>query len=150
MEELFLHFRAAGRPRLPRIVAAIAALPDAPRASRETVRRLLKGETISQWQTVDALLQALSAMANQDPDRQRTDDYDDETTYRSYLRQLWNNDIDGVEEETAALEMDDPWATSQVTPPRRPGGYAPPSDPWATSQSKPTAPTQTYSDEPPF
>jgi hypothetical protein len=98
--ELFWHYRKAGRPELPRVVNALAALPEAPSVSRETVRRLLKGEAISRWDKVDALLRAMCSMGDREPDDQRwPDDYDDDSTYRDRLRQLWDNDIDGVQPE---------------------------------------------------
>lgn len=160
--ELFWHYRKAGRPELPRVVNAITALPETPSVSRETVRRLLKGETISRWDKVDALLRVLCSMADRDPDDQRwPDDYDDDITYRDRLRQLWDNDIDGVEpepESPPAQTSAGGWGAPQSAQPR-PGSWpvsqqkAPTDDPWATSapiRSPAGSSNGKYSDEPPF
>lgn len=103
--ELMVHFREAGRPRLDRIATATSELPGASSVSRETVRRLLTGQTLSSWEKVDAVLRALCQLCGQDPERRRwpadTSSWgggeDDDTTCREYLFQLWNDAIDEVE-----------------------------------------------------
>ncbi|MEU8138220.1 hypothetical protein [Streptodolium elevatio] len=151
--ELFIHFKEAGRPTPARIAATTVSMRDPLPVSRETIRRLLKGETVSTWERVDAVLRALCEIGGLDPDRRRWEesryDDDDPTTCRQRLRQLLNNDIDGVEPKNVPAPI----------PPARPssGWGRPPTqppqdDPWATAP-KPyaTSPTQAaYTDEPPF
>lgn len=102
--ELMVHFREAGRPKLDRIATVTSELPEAPSVSRETVRRLLTGQTLSTWEKVDAVFRALCHLCDQDPERRRWPDDssnwgggDDDTTCRQYLFQLWNDAVDEVE-----------------------------------------------------
>lgn len=152
--ELFIHFKEAGRPTPARIAAKTVSMPDPLPVSRETVRRLLKGETVSTWERVDAVLRALCEIGGLDPDRRRWPEPDrwgddDPTTCRQRLRQLLNDDIDGVEPENAPApappaRSNSGWGSTRTQPPQ--------DDPWAT----PPKPAQTYSansvykDEPPF
>ncbi|MEV5758396.1 hypothetical protein AB0L61_16750 [Streptomyces tendae] len=152
--ELFIHFKEAGRPTPARIAATTSSMQDPLPVSRETIRRLLKGETISTWERVDAVLRALCEIGGQDPDRRRwpeSSDWndDDPTTCRERLRQLLNDDIDGVEPENAPAPVpparsNSGWGGTRTPPPQ--------DDPWATTpKPAPTTPTAGgYSDEPPF
>lgn len=158
--ELYLHYREAGRPPLPKIEALTGTMPDAYKVSRETIRRLLQGQTTSQWPVVDALLRALCQMQHRDPDGRRWPEPDDNrwdendpTTCREHLRRLWNDDIDGLEPDEAPA----PPPAAPVPPARQTsggwGGSAshPADDPWATgSPAKTPAQPGGYSDEPPF
>lgn len=152
--ELFIYFKEAGRPTPARIAATTNSMQDPLPVSRETIRRLLKGETISTWERVDAVLRALCEIGGMDPDRRRwpeADNWqdDDPTTCRERLRQLLDDDIDGVEPENVP---------APVPPARTSSGWggsrmqSPQDDPWATtSKQAPTAPANGgYSDEPPF
>lgn len=152
--ELFIHFKEAGRPTPARIAATTSFMQDPLPVSRETIRRLLKGQTISTWERVDAVLRALCEIGGQDPDRRRwpeSDNWhdDDPTTCRERLRQLLNDDIDGVEPEVAQ---------APVPPARSNSGWggtrtqSPQDDPWAIpAKPAPATPaTGGYSDEPPF
>lgn len=152
--ELFIHFKEAGRPTPARIAATTSSMHDPLPVSRETIRRLLKGQTISTWERVDAVLRALCEIGGRDPDRRRwpeADNWhdDDPTTCRERLRQLLNDDIDGVEPEN------DP---ASVSPARSNSGWGGTStqptqdDPWATTPTPaPTTPAAGgYSNEPPF
>ncbi|MFJ7046828.1 hypothetical protein ACIQVC_26025 [Streptomyces sp. NPDC101112] len=152
--ELFIHFKEAGRPTPARIAAMTSSMQDPLPVSRETIRRLLKGETISTWERVDAVLRALCEIGGQDPDRRRwpeSDNWhdDDPATCRERLRQLLNDDIDGVEPENASAPVpparsNSGWGGTRTPPPQ--------DDPWATTpKPAPTTPTAGgYSDEPPF
>ncbi|MCL8015845.1 hypothetical protein [Streptomyces sp. AS02] len=117
--ELFVHFKEAGRPTPARIAAKTSSMQDPLPVSRETIRRLLKGQTISTWERVDAVLRALCEIGGQDPDRRRwseSSDWNDDgdpTTCRERLRQLLNDDIDGVEPEN----------TPAPVPPARASGH---------------------------
>ncbi|MFF9810785.1 hypothetical protein ACF1G5_37860 [Streptomyces coeruleorubidus] len=153
--ELYVHYRLAARPPLPKIAALTGTESNPHKVSRETIRRLLTGTTTSQWVVVDALLLALCQLQNRDPDGRRWPEPDDSrwdendpTTCREHLRRLWNDDIDGLEPDEAP-----------ATPPAAPaasGGWgnsaSPPADnPWATSSpAKTPAQPGGYSDEPPF
>jgi len=152
--ELFVHFKEAGRPTPARIAATASSMRDPIPVSRETIRRLLKGQTVSTWERVDAVLRALCEIGGQDPDRRRwpeADNWhdDDPTTCRERLRQLLNDDIDGVEPEN------DP---ASVPPARSNSGWGGAStqrtqdDPWATTPTPaPATPAKGgYSAEPPF
>lgn len=168
--ELFVHYREAARPPLPRIESLTKTMPDSHPVSRETIRRLLTGTTTSQWPVVDAVLRALCHLQGRDPDGRRwaeADDHwdDDPSTCREYLRQLWNNDIDDLEKSetpTAPPAAPEPpasgWGTTAPTSgwgsqaPAVPATrQAPADDPWATSAppAQPSPPAA-YSDEPPF
>lgn len=62
MGELHTYFRAAGRASPASVAAAVAQHGSAPpvTVSRETVRKLLKGETTSTWPKVKAVHEVLS------------------------------------------------------------------------------------------
>ncbi|GAA2970038.1 hypothetical protein GCM10010446_63910 [Streptomyces enissocaesilis] len=164
--ELFFHYTEAGRPTLARVAAATRSMTDAFPVSRETIRRLLRGESVARWERVDAVLRALCEIANQDPDRRRwqeSGDWNDDgdpTTCRQHLRQLLYDDIDEVQPEL-------PPSPPAVPPPRSSGGWGGTSptptagwgstpsqpkqdDPWATTPPSSTPSTGGYSDEPPF
>lgn len=171
VNELFVHYREAARPSLPRIATLTRDMPGCHPVSRETIRRLLTGTTTSQWVVVDALLRALCQLQDRDPDGRRwakPDDHweeDDPATCREYLRQLWNNDIDDLEaNETPVVPPAAPappssgwggpsptsgWGTPQSAVPA--ARQVPEGDPWADSATPAKPPPQTgYSDEPPF
>jgi len=169
--ELYVHYREAGRPPLPQVAALTGTMPNPHKVSRETIRRLLTGQTTSQWPVVDALLRALCQLQDRDPDGRRwpePDDWDenDPTTCREHLRRLWNNDIDGLEPDeapatppAAPAQTASGWGPPSTTaPPARQtaggwgGSASPPADdPWATGSPAQTPAQQgAYSDEPPF
>ncbi|MFC4034189.1 hypothetical protein ACFO3J_22320 [Streptomyces polygonati] len=129
VEELFFYYREAGRPALRLITEDIEARFDTFTASRETIRRMLRGKTVPiSWQVVDATLTVLCARAGIDPDVERWEGgYDEGPSHRKSLRDLWNEALD---------------APRPVPAPRRSGWGV--TDPWAT-------PARTsYPDEPPF
>lgn len=163
--ELFVHYREAARPPLPRIEALTKTMPNPHPVSRETIRRLLTGTTTSQWAVVDALLRALCQLQARDPDGRRwakPDDRwedDDPSTCREHLRHLWNNDIDGLEENeapsvppAAPAPMPSAWGGAPsssgwgAAPAAR---QAPDDDPWAPTP-QPSPQTVRGGDEPPF
>ncbi|MFF1715936.1 hypothetical protein [Streptomyces sp. NPDC058268] len=99
VEALFSHYREAGRPTLRAIADDIAGKPqfDAFTASRETIRKMLRGLTVPlSWAVVDAVLTVLCERASIDPDME----YhlggfgDDVSTPRRDLRNLWNAALD--------------------------------------------------------
>lgn len=170
VSELFTYFRAAGRPSPASIAAAASRGSQTTRVtvSRETVRRLLKGETTSTWPRVKAVHDALCQMADHDPTWRRfsdSSDYDDENdtrTHREYIRDLWNDAVDGIEAgdslpQLAPVPVASPPRTSAAGWPSNPpsGGWGasqqPADDPWATgAPQKKASSQQAYSDEPPF
>ncbi|MFI9824579.1 hypothetical protein ACIHFC_29620 [Streptomyces sp. NPDC052013] len=96
VEELFSYYRDAGRPTLRTIACDIAENPefDAFTASRETIRKMLRGKTVPlNWAVVDAVLTVLCARAGTSPEAQRWPGGfgDDPTTHRQYL---WNDALD--------------------------------------------------------
>ncbi|MEU5438234.1 hypothetical protein AB0G73_33425 [Streptomyces sp. NPDC020719] len=169
VNELFVHYREADRPPLPQIAALTGTMPNPHQVSRETIRRLLTGQTTSQWPVVDALLRALCQLQDRDPDGRRWPesddrwDEDDPVTCREYLRRLWNNDIDGLDPDEAPVtppaapaQTSSGWGTQVPSPRQVSGGWggsasSPADDPWATgSPAKPPAQSGGYGDEPPF
>lgn len=171
--ELFTYFRAAGRPSPVTIAAAVAQTRDsAPvTVSRETVRRLLKGETTSTWPTVRAVHEVLCRMADQEPTWRRfsdSSDYDEDNdtrTLRGYIRDLWNDAVDGVEPDDQAGMPQLAPVPQPSPPPAAAGGWGSGAtlggwgassqqtegDPWATGEpQKEISSQKSYSDEPPF
>ncbi len=170
VSELFTYFRAAGRPSPASIAAAASRGPQPARVtvSRETVRRLLKGETTSTWPKVRAVHDVLCQMADRDPTWRRfsdSSDYDEENdtrTLREYIRDLWNDAVDGVEADDGPPQLA---PVPEASPPRTSAGgwgnnapsggwgasQQPQDDPWATGAlQKKIGSQQAYSDEPPF
>lgn len=127
VEDLFSYYRDAGRPPLRIITDDIAEKYDAFTASRETVRKMLRGKTVPvSWSVVDGVLTVLCARAGIDPDTERWEGgFDDAPTHRQNLRNLWNEALD-----------------APPASPVSPSG-------WGGRGSWPTAATP-YSDEPPF
>ncbi|MES5824831.1 hypothetical protein [Streptomyces sp. RG80] len=109
LEELHLYYRAAGRPKLARILQVIHASVDAPpgdapdmppQISRETIRRILKGKSRSDWTKVELLFEAFCAISNRDPEADRwAEEYsiDEVQSLRDWIRELWSNAMDEVE-----------------------------------------------------
>lgn len=171
--ELFVHYREAARPSLPQIATLTKTMPNPHPVSRETIRRLLAGTTTSQWPAIDALLRALCHLQDRDPDGRRWAEpkeghwgEDNSATCREYLRQLWNNDIDGLETDDAssglfaasappagrgvqsrtvpaARQPSDDWRSSQAGP-------ATEGAPWATTEDPKIFFPSNYGGEPAF
>ena len=131
---LHQHYRAAYRPPLRRIsekAAEIAAMTDGVdgTASRETIRRMLTGEVLPQWSTVEVTFLALCNLAHREPDEQVSDDgYYGSWTYRDEISKAWNDAVDGPNPQPARpqpTELDeDPWATSGKQGSGWGGGYS--------------------------
>ncbi|MFE7527321.1 hypothetical protein ACFU7Y_16605 [Kitasatospora sp. NPDC057542] len=94
MAELFFHYEEAGRPTLLEIAEDLARRDNLPgMASRETIRRMLKGETVPmRWSTVAAVLILFSERSGLNPSgvRSRTGWGNQTVTYGEALRKLWN------------------------------------------------------------
>ncbi|MFB7958210.1 hypothetical protein [Streptomyces sp. NPDC056045] len=163
MIELHHYFRETGRVPPEKIATAARQLDNGETTvSRETVRRLLIGQTLSNWARVELVLRTMCLLANQDPDRRRwappEDQYDDDdpSTCIEHLRSLWNNAVDdidlGDDVDQAPLPRLAPVPQASPPPTQRAGWGAisnpPLNDPWATGQ--PQNSDSRYSDEPPF
>jgi hypothetical protein len=144
VEELFMHYREAGRPTLRKIAKWIDDHADSRdlrgTASTETIRRALSGTAVPRnWLTVDTILEALCGLADRSTDEDRwPDDNWSDRTFKDELKQRWNAAIDHAEEDLPEL-------------PPRPAPRAPvqPSgsdDPWTTA----APPSKFDDDEPPF
>ncbi len=139
LTELHRYFREAGRPEISRIVATIERLAKDPHSivmltlSRETVRRILKGETLSSWKRVEALFEALCFISNRDPEQDRwaEENYPFQT-HRSYFKEVWSAATDGVELQGLPLPQ------QKIKAPQSSVGG------WGTNSGG------GYSDEPPF
>lgn len=96
VEELFFYYRAAGRPALRLITDDVATTVDVCTASRETVRRMLRGETVPvNGQVVDAVLTVLCARASIDPEKERWEGgFTEGPSHRESLRAAWNEALD--------------------------------------------------------
>ncbi|WP_420082850.1 hypothetical protein ACN6AT_37660 (plasmid) [Streptomyces sp. JL4002] len=100
VEEIFFHYREAKRPSLREIQADLAE-PEmlAGTASRETIRRTLRGENVpTRWTTVHAVLTALCGRSGIEPDSMRYADAEHfpHTTYEDALHQLWDDAMEGT------------------------------------------------------
>lgn len=112
VEELFQLYRAARRPQLRKISQLISDNHSlAGTASKETIRRMLHGETVpANWETVEAVLEALCELADKDPDSEAPwweDSFGAGPTFREVLTGAWN----------AALEAPSP-SEAPAPPPR--------------------------------
>jgi hypothetical protein len=130
--QLFALYREAHRPPLREISQEASRSDCRGTASPETIRRMLRGVTIStHWPAVEAVLIALCNLAGTSPDQPMyRNDYG---TRREELESAWHRALDAPDER-----------------PRQPAGFSgqsggfsdePPHDPWASSK---------YSEEPPF
>jgi hypothetical protein len=91
---LFELFRAADRPTLETISDKVADSDYAGTASRETVRRMLRGQSVpAQWPTAESVFLALCDLAGADPDDDWQFDGVDGTC-RNFMKSLWNAAID--------------------------------------------------------
>lgn len=104
MEELYLYFLDAGRPEIPRIVEVAEKLAFDPRSgqiklSRETVRKILKGKTLSTWARVESLLLVLCHISGRDCDLDRWAEIQEAPvqSHRDHLRELWIEAADVVQ-----------------------------------------------------
>jgi hypothetical protein len=106
VEELFFFYREAGRPTLRAISDWIKEQDGlAGTASRETIRRMLAGTSVpAQWETANAVFQALCKLAGRDPDR-KYPSHPDPRSHRERFKDMWNMAIDDSEPQPA-----DPWA----------------------------------------
>jgi hypothetical protein len=135
VEVLHSHYRAAHRPPLRKIsekAAEIAQLGDGVdgTASRETVRRMLLGQVLPLWSTVEVVFLALCALARRSPDEQVSDEGYGSWTFRDEISSAWNDAVDA--------------------PPARRESRAASDDPWATSGNQGSGWNGGYSEEPPF
>ncbi len=100
VKELWFHYEAAGRPKLDAIMEGIRVFNEKTdtggTASTETIRKMLKGETVPvDWSRVQATLYVLCEMAGTDPN-QPTEvyGYGDNPSAEQDLRRLWNQALD--------------------------------------------------------
>ncbi|MFI1152554.1 hypothetical protein [Streptomyces sp. NPDC020817] len=105
--EMYFHYRQAKRPSLREIETDLAQLDEmAGTASRETVRRILRGETVpTRWTTVVAVLYVFCNRSGINPDGMRystTVDFP-EISYENAVRQLWDQALEGDEDSQSEL-----------------------------------------------
>jgi hypothetical protein len=127
VELLFLLYRDARRPTLEEISKRIRDGDYAATASKETIRKMLRGTTIpAHWATIETVVLALCDLGGFDP--------------ASSVKQA------GLQEPLMKL-VEQRWHTALEEPPPRVAPYDPwasDDDPWAVDASG------GYSDEPPF
>lgn len=108
VEVLFTLYRHAGRPALQRIVDTIDMLGCNGRASTETIRRMLQGQTVpANWDNVLAVAQALGDLANWDLDLGLTSQSTDST--KRELMEAWHRALDEPDVLYGPIEAN-PWA----------------------------------------
>lgn len=97
VELLFAIYRAAHRPTLREISSAAAKGDHRGTASTETVRRMLRGDTVpAHWETVEAVVEALCALASWDADGPWK--YEGHTTSaRKHALRYWHRALDEPE-----------------------------------------------------
>lgn len=112
--ELFDSYRAAGRPTLTEISDRLAQHDELTgMASRETIRRMLRGTTVSRWATVEAVFLVLCELAGRHPEESRyPDDINGSVSCREMLELAWNNAVDA---DPLARPLPDPWAGAPLT-----------------------------------
>jgi hypothetical protein len=148
VEELFSHYREAGRPPLRTISDWIKSNRDvrdlSGTASTETIRRVLTGLTVPRiWPTVETILEALCAIAGRDPNEDRWEYNNDSESFRAAVKRHWNAMLDDYEKDE---EMPTLPPRRQPPPPRQPSNF---DDPWATAAPASRA-SSSFDDEPPF
>ncbi len=100
VEALFIYYRAADRPDLRAIQAAVETLNEDMRpgtASRETIRQMLRGRTVArQWGTVATVLCALCALARIDPNAHAdgVGGFFSDDSHLNAFKKLWHNASD--------------------------------------------------------
>lgn len=143
VEELFIHYREAGRPTLRRIAEWIDSHADSRdlrgTASTETIRRALSGAVVPRnWLTVETILEALCGLADRSTDEARwPDDNWSDHTFKDELKQRWNAAIDHAEGDLPDL-------------PPRPALTAPVQQSKSDDQWSTAAPSAKFNDDPPF
>lgn len=145
VEELFLHYREAGRPTLRAISAWIDeknANVDTElgaSASIETIRRVMTGVVIPRnWKTVQAIFLALCGIAERDPEQVRWSGgfNDDEESFRAVMKRYWNDALDDIALTGSLPAKPQPPAAAK-------SGFS--GDPWENARPK-----SSFDDEPPF
>jgi hypothetical protein len=131
---LFTHLKMANRPTLQQISDRIKAigLPAAP--SKETVRRMFRGDTVPvRWDSAYAVLLALCDLASVSPDAEHdlrtgpgTTPRDPQPSHLEHYRSLWNTALDH-QPPTPTPTPTDPWA--HVPPPETEPDWLEPDDP---------------------
>lgn len=89
LESLHQHYRQASRPQLRLLSETIAKRDLAGMPSRETIRRLLRGETIPEWLTVHAVINILCEFAG------HTFDERGRSECEGVFHTKWNAALDG-------------------------------------------------------
>ncbi len=145
VEELFIHFREAGRPTLRAIAKWIEDNADGRdlrgTASTETIRRVLAGAVIPRsWYTVETILEALCSLASRSTDEDRWPDDDwSNCTFKDELKKRWNAVLDDADDLPRLPPRPEP------TPPPAQSSHGA-DDPWAMAAPAGSA----FADEPPF
>ena len=153
VEELFMHYREAGRPSLRVIAQWIKDNATASElggtASTETIRRVLSGSVVPRnWLTVEAILEALCGLAGRSTDEDRWPharwpDESPDRTIKDELKHRWNSAHDDYETDLPELP---PRPVPPPVPAPRPTIRANP-DPWSP---EPSVGFGSGQEEPPF
>lgn len=110
VENLFWYHRKAHRPTLQEISDRLRERGDlAGTASKETIRKMLHGETVPQrWENAKAVFLVLCEFGGIDPDTPVAEYYDAQSHLEQY-HELWNKTFD--EPEAPNRQLEDPWGS---------------------------------------
>lgn len=144
---LFHYYGLAGRPPLEEISDRVNRLELAGTASKETIRRVLKGRTLSRWKNIDAIFKAFCAMSDLDSNDSIHPPQGGFMQPRwQILRSLWNDAVDPPEpeqpREVGRIIEENPFGVTDSQQGTR-RGYIP-------SPEKSGGGFAGFSDEPPF
>jgi hypothetical protein len=109
---VFWLYAEAGRPTLDSISSLIRQSDSAGTASKETIRRMLRGTTVPpRWETTEAVISALTAMAGWDPS-DVVSFYGNKASLQSHVKRLWNNALNQPRLNDGSYDNGgDPWGS---------------------------------------
>lgn len=108
---LFWRYREANRPTLRKISKFIEDGDYSATVSTETIRRMLRGETVpARWEIVEAVFGAFCALAGANPDDgEWTWDEYNISTGRTLMKRFWNRALDEPAMRARSRATEDDW-----------------------------------------
>lgn len=110
VENLFVYLRRANRPTLQAISDRLRERNDlAGTASKETIRKMLRGETVPQrWENAEAVFLVLCELAGVVPTDLVGDEGFDLLTHLEQYHELWNRALDAPAVQSVSAFDDEP------------------------------------------